>query len=159
MQALVLVGGEGTRLRPLTETMPKPVLPLVDRPLLAFMVDWLDRHGVEEIVFASGFMSDALREALGEGEAGGPRLRYLAEPAPLGTAGAIKFAAEHLGERFLALNGDVLADLDLTALVRAHEDSGATATLGLYRVDDPAAYGLVRRGEAGEVLEFVEKPG
>ena len=159
MQALVLVGGEGTRLRPLADTMPKPVLPLVDRRLLAFMVDWLDRHGVEEIVFASGFMSDTLREALGEGNAGGPRLRYLAEPAPLGTAGAIKFAAEQLGERFLALNGDVLADLDLTALVRAHEDSGATATLGLYRVDDPAAYGLVRRGEAGEVLEFVEKPG
>ena len=159
MQALVLVGGEGTRLRPLTETMPKPVVPLVDRPFLAYMVDWLARHGVEEIVFACGFMSDALRESLGEGEAGGPRLRYLAEPEPLGTAGAIKFAADQLGERFLALNGDVLADLDLTALVRAHEEWGASATLGLYPVENAAAYGLVRRGDNGEVLEFVEKPG
>ena len=159
MQALVLVGGEGTRLRPLTETMPKPVVPLVDRPFLAFMVDWLARHGVEEVVFACGFMPDVLRDALGEGEAGGPRLRYIAEPEPLGTAGAIKFAAQHLRERFLALNGDVLADLDLTALVRAHEEWGASATLGLYPVEDAAAYGLVRRGEDGEVLEFVEKPG
>jgi mannose-1-phosphate guanylyltransferase len=159
MQALVLVGGEGTRLRPLTETMPKPVVPLVDRPFLAFMIDWLAGHGVEEIVFACGFMADALRETFGEGDAGGPRLRYVAEPEPLGTAGAIKFAAERLDERFLALNGDVLADLDLTALAGAHAEAGAAATLGLYRVDDAAAYGLVRRAENGEVLEFVEKPG
>src|SRR5919201_937457 len=151
MQALVLVGGEGTRLRPLTATMPKPIVPLVDRPLISFMVDWLAGHGVEEIVLACGFMPDALREVLGEGEPGGPRLRYVAEPEPLGTAGAIRYCADQLGERFLALNGDILADLDLTALVREHESRGARATLGLYPVDDPSHYGLVRRGPGGEI--------
>src|SRR5918999_1052966 len=158
MQAVVLVGGEGTRLRPLTATIPKPIVPLVERPFIAYMIDWLAEHGVEEVLLASGFMADELRERLGEGATGGPRLRYLAEPEPRGTAGAIKFAEEHLGERFLALNGDVLADLDLGALVRAHEERGARATLGLHPVDDASAYGLVRTGEGGEITEFLEKP-
>jgi mannose-1-phosphate guanylyltransferase len=159
MQALVLVGGEGTRLRPLTESVPKPILPLVDRPFISFLIEWLARHGVEEVVLACGFLPDALRDVLGDGEPGGPRLRYVAEPEPRGTAGAIKFAADHLDDRFLALNGDVLTDLDLTKLVRAHEERGARATLGLYPVEDASAYGLVRRNPEGEVLEFVEKPG
>jgi mannose-1-phosphate guanylyltransferase len=158
MQALVLAGGEGTRLRPLTATIPKPIVPLVERPFIAYMVDWLAGHGVEEVLLACGFMADEVREVLGDGEPGGPRLRYLAEPAPRGTAGAIKFAEEHLGGRFLVLNGDVLSDLDLGALVRAHEERGARATLGLYPVDDPSAYGLVRTGEDGEIAEFLEKP-
>jgi mannose-1-phosphate guanylyltransferase len=158
MQALVLVGGEGTRLRPLTTTIPKPIVPLVERPLIAYMVDWLAGHGVGEVVLAGGFRSEALREVLGEGGHDGPGLRYLAEPAPRGTAGAIKFAEPHLDERFVALNGDLLADLDLSALVRAHERHGARATLGLYPVEDPSAYGLVRTDEGGEIVEFVEKP-
>jgi len=158
MQALVLVGGQGTRLRPLTETIPKPALPLVDRPFLAYMIEWLDGHGVEEIVLACGFLPDSLREVLGDGEPGGPRLLYVAEPEPLGTAGAIKFAEPHLEERFLALNGDVLADLDLGELVRTHVERGARATLGLHPVEDPSAYGLVRRSESGEITEFIEKP-
>ena len=118
MQALVLVGGQGTRLRPLTETLPKPVMPLVDRPFLAYMIEWLGRHGVDEVVLACGFLPDGLREVLGDGGSGGPRLVYVEEPEPRGTAGAIKFAEEHLDDRFLALNGDVLTDLDLTALMR-----------------------------------------
>jgi mannose-1-phosphate guanylyltransferase len=158
MQALVLVGGEGTRLRPLTDRMPKPAVPLVDRPFISYMVEWLASHGVDDIVLACGFLPDRLREVLGEGEDGGPRIRYLAEPEPRGTAGAIRFAADLLDERFLALNGDTLTDLDLTALMRAHEERGARATLGLYPVDDPSAYGLVRRGEDDAVLEFLEKP-
>src|SRR5829696_3610031 len=109
MQAIVLVGGQGTRLRPLTETVPKPALTLVDRPFLSYMVEWLAGHGVEEVVLACGFLPDVLREVLGEGAGDGPRIRYLAEPEPLGTAGAIRFVAdelgEDLGERFLALNG------------------------------------------------------
>jgi mannose-1-phosphate guanylyltransferase len=161
MQAIVLVGGEGTRLRPLTETVPKPALTLVDRPLLAHMVEWLARHGVDEVVLACGFKPEILREALGDGERSGARIRYVAEPRPLGTAGAIRFAAaelgEGLGERFLALNGDVLTDLDLTELVRAHEERQARATIGLYPVQDSSAYGLVRRDESGEVLAFLEK--
>jgi mannose-1-phosphate guanylyltransferase len=158
MQALVLAGGEGTRLRPLTATLPKPVIPLAGRPFISYMIDWLGSHGVDEVILACGFMADALREALGEGEPGGPRLRYLTEPEPLGTAGAIRFAADLLEERFLALNGDVLADLDLTALVREHESRRARATLGLHPVKDTSAYGLVRTGPGGEVTKFTEKP-
>lgn len=163
MQAIVLVGGEGTRLRPLTESVPKPALTLVDRPFLAYMVEWLAGHGVKEVVLACGFLPDVLREALEEEDHGGARIRYVAEQRPLGTAGAIRHVADELGteldDRFLALNGDVLTDLDLTALLGAHHRRGAQATLGLYPVDDAAAYGLVRSGENGEVLAFLEKTG
>ena len=158
MQALVLVGGQGTRLRPLTEKLPKPAIPVVDRPFLAYMIEWLGRHGVDEVVLACGFLPDRLREVLGDGQTGGPRLIYVEEPEPRGTAGAIKFAEQHLHDRFFALNGDVLTDLDLTALIRHHEQAGALATLGLYPVDDPTAYGLVRHHEDGEITEFLEKP-
>ncbi|HEY7256114.1 MAG TPA: NDP-sugar synthase [Solirubrobacterales bacterium] len=164
MQAIVLVGGEGTRLRPLTATVPKPALPLVDRPLLAYTVEWLAGHGVTEVVLACGFLPDVLRQALaGEEERAGIRIGYAAEPEPLGTAGAIRFAADELGdaleERFLALNGDVLTDLDLTALLSAHEELGALATIGLRAVEDSATYGLVSTGGGGEVTEFAEKTG
>ena len=164
MQAIVLVGGEGTRLRPLTERVPKPALTLVDRPFLAYMIEWLAGHGVTEVVLACGFLPDVLQEALaGEDKRAGVRIRYVAEPEPLGTAGAIRFAADalgdSLGDRFLALNGDVLTDLDLSALMHAHAESGATATIGLHPVEDSSAFGLVQSGEGGEVLEFLEKTG
>jgi mannose-1-phosphate guanylyltransferase len=172
MQALILAGGEGTRLRPLTLTSPKPAIQLVDRPFLRYMIDWVAGHGVDEVVVASGFGAGVLREALGEG-GDGPRIRYVEEAEPLGTGGPLRLAADQgvLGERFLVLNGDVLTDLDLTALIRSHESNGAAATLALCPVDDPTAYGLVRRAggpEApgavptaldGEVLGFLEKPG
>src|SRR6201996_1318147 len=163
MQAIVLVGGQGTRLRPLTDTVPKPALTLVDRPFLAYMTEWLGSHGVTEAVLACGFLPDQLREALGEGEHEGVKLTYAVEPDRRGTAGPIRFAAEVLGDRledrFLALNGDVLTDLDLTALQRAHEERGARATLGLYGVEDSSAYGLVECDAAGRVLAFTEKTG
>jgi len=164
MQAIVLVGGEGTRLRPLTDSVPKPALTLVDRPFLAYMIEWLGGHGVSEVVLACGFLPAVLREALaGEEERADVRIRYVTEPEPLGTAGAIRFAADQLGEeldeRFLALNGDVLTDLDLGALLRVHEEADAEATIGLHPVEDAAAFGLVRCDEAGEVLEFLEKTG
>jgi len=163
MQAIVLVGGEGTRLRPLTAETPKPAVTLVDRPFLAYMIEWLAAHGVTEAVLACGFLPDALRAALGDGERAGVRLTYVTEPERRGTAGAIRFAAEALGdrlaERFLALNGDVLADLDLGSLVRFHERGGGPATIALHPVPDSSAYGLVRRGADGEVLEFAEKTG
>jgi mannose-1-phosphate guanylyltransferase len=160
MQALILVGGEGTRLRPLTLTRPKPALRLVDRPFIRFMFDWVGRHGVDEVVLACGFGTEALRYALGGLPAEGPRIHYLEEPEPLGTAGPIRMAAERglLGERFLALNGDLLTDLDLSALIELHAARDAVATLGLYPVDDPTHYGLVRRAADGEVGGFVEKP-
>ena len=125
MQALVLVGGEGTRLQPLTLDTPKPALTLVDRPFMQYMIDWLASHGVDEIVFACGFLPDRFQEALGDGSGGGPRLRYLVEPDRRGTGGAIKFADPYLEERFFALNGDVLTDLDLTALWQSHIDREA----------------------------------
>jgi len=164
MQAIVLVGGEGTRLRPLTETVPKPALTLVDRPFLAYMIEWLAGHGVSEVVLACGFLPDVLREALaGEEDRAGVRIEFVVEPERRGTAGAIRFAADELGdrleERFLALNGDVLTDLDLTSLCRRHAELGAVATLGLHPVDDSAAYGLVSYDAAGTVLEFLEKTG
>ena len=135
MQALVLVGGEGTRLRPLTLTQPKPALPLVDRPFIRYMVDWLARHGIEEVVMACGFRAEGLRAALGDEVPGGPSIRYLEEREPLGTAGPVRLAADEgmLGDRFMVLNGDVLTDLDLTALLRAARDAGAVATLALTR--------------------------
>jgi mannose-1-phosphate guanylyltransferase len=164
MQAIVLVGGEGTRLRPLTESTPKPALTLVDRPFLAYMIEWLAGHGVTEVVLACGFLPDVLREALaGEEERAGVRVRYVVEPEPRGTAGAIRFAADQLGneleDRFLALNGDVLTDLDLTALLRAHTDRAARATIALHPVEDSSAFGLVHTGREGEVLQFLEKTG
>jgi mannose-1-phosphate guanylyltransferase len=163
MQAIVLVGGEGTRLRPLTNEVPKPALTLVDRPFLAYMVEWLARHGVTEVVLACGFRPDVLREALGDSEHEGVRLTYVTEPERRGTAGAIRFAADALGDRlenrFLALNGDVLTDLDLSALLREHEARGARATLALQPVGDSSAFGLVRSDGDGAVLEFLEKTG
>lgn len=163
MQAIVLVGGEGTRLRPLTDDVPKPALTLVDRPFLAYMIEWLAAHGVTEAVFACGFLPDVLREALGDGEHAGVRLSYVVEPERRGTAGAIRFAADSLGERledrFLALNGDVLTDLDLTELQGVHAARGSRATLALYPVEDSSAYGLVSCDGEGAVVEFLEKSG
>jgi mannose-1-phosphate guanylyltransferase len=158
VQAVILVGGEGTRLRPLTSTVPKPVVPLVDRPFMAHMLEWLGRHGVEDVVLSIGYLATALRNVLGDGSAYGVRLRYVEEPDPRGTAGALKYAEELLGDRFLVLNGDVLTDIDLTAQLAQHEATGATGTLALVPVDDPSAYGLVRTEPDGRVLAFVEKP-
>jgi mannose-1-phosphate guanylyltransferase len=158
MQALILAGGEGTRLRPLTSTVPKPVVPLVDRPFIAFMLDWLRGHGVDDVVMSCGFLAAGVRNVLGDGSAYGLRLRYVEEPRPLGTGGALKFAAPLLDERFLMLNGDVLTDLDVGAQLALHEERGARATIALTPVDDPSAYGLVRTRPDGEVTGFVEKP-
>jgi mannose-1-phosphate guanylyltransferase len=158
VQALILAGGEGTRLRPLTSTVPKPVVPLVDRPFIAFMIDWLRSHGVDDVVMSCGHLASGVRNVLGDGEAFGIRLRYVEEPRPLGTGGALKFAERLLDERFLMLNGDTLTDLDVSAQIAQHEASGAKATLALTPVEDPTSYGLVRLASDNSVTEFVEKP-
>jgi mannose-1-phosphate guanylyltransferase len=157
VQALILAGGEGTRLRPLTYTVPKPVLPLAGRPHIAYVIDWLVRHGVDDVVVSCGFLAEGMRQAVAALEPG-VRIRYAEEPDPRGTAGAIRFAEDVLGDRFLVLNGDVLCDLDLTALIEQHERTGATATIALYPVADPIGYGLVHRREDGEITDFLEKP-
>jgi mannose-1-phosphate guanylyltransferase len=158
MQAVILVGGEGTRLRPLTSTVPKPVVPLVDRPFIAYMHEWLGRHGVDDVVMSCGFLATAVRNVLGDGSQYGLRLRFIEEPEPRGTAGALKYAEDLLEERFLMLNGDVLTDIDITAQIAQHDATRATGTLALVPVDDPTAYGLVRLDEDHAVKEFVEKP-
>jgi mannose-1-phosphate guanylyltransferase len=158
MQAVILVGGEGTRLRPLTSTVPKPVVPLVDRPFIAFMLDWLCKHGIDDVIMSCGFLATSVRNVLGDGSAHGVRLRFVEEPDPRGTAGALKFAEPMLDERFLMLNGDVLTDLDLTKQIAQHEQSAAKATLALVPVADPSAYGLVHLNDDRSVRDFVEKP-
>ena len=159
MQALILAGGEGTRLRPLTSTVPKPVVRLVDQPFIAYMFDWLRSHGVDDVIMSCGFLADGVRSVLGDGSDYGIRLRYVEEPKPLGTGGALKFAEALLDERFFMLNGDVLTDIDLTRQLEQHERTGARATLALIGVEDPSAYGLVRRRADCSVTEFLEKPG
>jgi mannose-1-phosphate guanylyltransferase len=158
MQAVILVGGEGTRLRPLTSTVPKPVVPLVDRPFIAYMLEWLRRHGVDDVVVSCGFLATAVRNVLGDGTQYGLRLRFVEEPEPRGTAGALKFAEDLLEDRFLLLNGDILTDIDIGDQVAQHDATGAVATLALVPVEDPTAYGLVHVTDDHAVKEFVEKP-
>jgi mannose-1-phosphate guanylyltransferase len=158
MQAVILVGGEGTRLRPLTSTVPKPVVPLVDRPFISFMLEWLIGHGIDDVIMSCGFLATSVRNVLGDGSGLGIRLRFVEEPDPRGTAGALKYASSLLDERFLMLNGDVLTDLDLSAQIAQHEQTGAKATLALVPVADPSAYGLVHLNEDRSVREFLEKP-
>jgi mannose-1-phosphate guanylyltransferase len=161
VQALVLAGGEGTRLRPLTHTVPKPVMPLAGRPFLTFMLDWLREHGVDDVLLSCGFLAHAVEDVLGE-EYNGVRLRYVHEDEPLGTAGPVRLAADEglLQDRVFILNGDVLTDMDLTAQLAFHEEEGAKATLALIAVEDTSSYGVVPTDEDGAVLEFLEKsPG
>jgi len=155
---VILVGGEGTRLRPLTATIPKPVVALVDRPFICFMLEWLRGHGVDEVIMSCGFLAASVRDVLGDDAGLGIRLRFVEEPSPRGTAGALKLAEPMLDERFLMLNGDVLTDIDLTAQIAQHDATGAAATLALVPVADPTAYGLVILEDDRSVRDFVEKP-
>ena len=158
MQALVLAGGEGTRLRPLTYTTPKPVMPLAGRPFLSFMLDWLKRYGFDEVILSCGFMSDGVHRVLGDIYEG-MRLRYVIEEEPLGTAGPVRLAHDEdlLEERLLVLNGDVLTDMELTAELAWHQERSARATLALIAVDDVASYGVVPTDDDGRVEQFLEK--
>jgi NDP-sugar pyrophosphorylase family protein len=158
MKAVILAGGEGTRLRPLTLTLPKPVVPVVDRPLLRHQIDLLSQVGVTEIVFSVAYHPEKVQAAFGDGSQLGKRIRYAVEGTPLGTGGAVKNAEPHLDSTTIVFNGDVLTDVDLPALVEAHRRSGARATLMLVPVANPSAYGLVDTDASGRVLRFVEKP-
>ena len=160
MRAVVLVGGFGTRLRPLTSDLPKQMLPIVDRPMIEHVVGHLAAHGVEEVVLSLGFLPDAFLDAYPDGRCAGIPLHYAVEPEPLDTAGAIRFAAEDAGidEAFLVLNGDVLTDLAVDELIGFHRASGAEATVSLTPVDDPSRYGVVPTDADGRVTGFVEKP-
>lgn len=160
MKAVVLVGGFGTRLRPLTLTTPKQMLPILDRPMIEHVLEHLHAHGVEEAVLSMGYRPDAFVDAYPAGVCAGVKLHYAIEPDPLDTAGAIRFAALDAGiaERFVVVNGDVLTDLDLAALVAFHDDRGGEGTIALHRVEDPSAFGVVPTDADGRVQAFVEKP-
>jgi mannose-1-phosphate guanylyltransferase len=157
LPAVILVGGQGTRLRPLTDRIRKDMLPLVDRPLLAYTLEHLRRHGVRRGIISCGYLPTQIEEHFGSSY-GNLELEYRVEPDPLGTAGGIAFAARDLDSTFFALNGDSLRESDLGALVEYHRSSGARATILLTPVADPTRYGLVRLAADGRVSTFLEKP-
>ena len=160
MRAVVLVGGFGTRLRPLTLTRPKQMLPVLHRPMIEHVVGHLAGHGVDDVVLSLGYRPDAFRHAYPDGRCAGVSLHLAVDPEPLDTAGAIRYAALDAGidERFLVVNGDVLTDLDVTRFVAFHEQAGAEGTIALHKVADPSRYGVVPTDAHGRVTAFVEKP-
>ena len=157
MKAVVLVGGEGTRLRPLTETIPKPLVDFLDRPFLHRVLEHLAAYGVEEAILSSPYLESTFEPFLESRRGGGPALIWITEDEPLGTAGAIANARPHLDGPTFVLNGDILTDLDLGALAARHRETGAVATITLTRVEDARPYGLVAT-DGTRVLEFREKP-
>jgi mannose-1-phosphate guanylyltransferase len=159
-QAVILVGGEGTRLRPVTSRVPKPVAPVVERPFVAYILDNLARHGVERAIFSTGFLAEAIEAVIGDGSGYGIEVEYAVEDEPLGTAGAIANCESVLHDgSFYVLNGDVLSDVDLSALAATHLAKGGMGTIFLTPVEDPRRYGLVELREDGSVASFLEKPG
>ena len=158
MQAVILAGGLGTRLRPLTLNRPKPITPLCTVPFLRYQLALLRAHGVHDAILSVSHLPDAIRAVMGDGASEGARLRYVVEREPLGTAGGFRNAAELVEGRVVVLNGDVLTDLDLSAMVRFHEARGARATICLTRVEDPTVYGVVECETDGRVKRFLEKP-
>jgi mannose-1-phosphate guanylyltransferase len=158
-QAVILAGGQGTRLRPLTLSRAKPVVPLLNRPFLAYQIAWLREHGVTDVVLSCSYRVEDVRQALGDARDLGVALRYVVEDTPLGTGGGVRNAADLARGTVFVLNGDVLTDADLGAMRAGHEARGARVSILLTPVDDPRAYGLVEAAPDGRVLRFREKPG
>lgn len=158
MQALILAGGKGTRLRPLTVYTPKPIVPFLNRPFLLYQIEILRRAGINDITLSLSYQPDKIEQILGDGSDYGVNLRFITEPSPMGTGGAYKFAASDIRETTVVLNGDILTDLDIEKVVEFHQAKNATATIVLTPVENPSAYGLVETGADGEVLRFREKP-
>ena len=160
MKAVILAGGFGTRLRPLTLETPKPIVPIFDRPFLYHQVELLRRvPDIDEVVLSLNYQPGRIEAEVGDGAEAGLPLRYRVEPHPLGTGGAVKFASAGIEDTVLVLNGDVLTDIDLNAVVARHRRRRARATIVLTPVDNPSAYGLVEADENGNVRRFLEKPG
>jgi mannose-1-phosphate guanylyltransferase len=157
-QAVIMVGGKGTRLRPLTETRPKPVLPVLDKPCLRYLIDSLVRAGIKQIFLACGYKSEKLVEAIGDGSNLGVSIVYSYEDEPLGTGGAIKKLESKLDDVFIAANGDTFADIDVMEEISTHVISGAAVTIALTIVKNPCDFGIVRLGDGDRILEFKEKP-
>jgi len=158
MHALILAGGKGTRLRPLTVYTPKPVVPVMNRPFLLYQIDILRKAGIHDITLSLSYQPDKIEQILGDGSEFGVRIRYLTEPIPLGTGGAYRFASEALNDTTVVLNGDILTNADLTKVVEFHAANKAEATIALTPVEDPSKYGLVEADKQHRVKRFVEKP-
>jgi mannose-1-phosphate guanylyltransferase len=158
VKAIILAGGEGTRLRPLTLSVPKPVVPVVDRPFLTHQLDLLRTIGVTDVVFSVAYRPERVQAVFGDGAAAGCRIVYAIEESPLGTGGAVKNAEPHLDDVTVVFNGDVLTDVDLPAVVRRHRETGASATIVLTPVPNPSAYGLVEFDAGHRIRRFLEKP-
>ena len=158
MKAVVMAGGEGTRLRPLTSNQPKPMVPVVGKPCMEHILELLRDHGMNEVIVTVAFLPQAIRSYFGEGETLGMQIGYSVEESPLGTAGSVRLAAKHLDETFLVISGDALCDLDLTALVDFHKEKGAAVTIGLKSVENPLEFGIVVTDEEGRIERFLEKP-
>ena len=159
MKAVIMAGGEGTRLRPQTSNLPKPMLPLVGRPMMEHIVSLLRRHGINDIVVTVAFLPNAIRSYFGDGSELGVSMVYATEESPLGTAGSVRNAREQLTERFLVISGDVLTDIDLTSVIAFHEKNEALATIALCAVENPLEFGIVITREDGTIERFLEKPG
>lgn len=158
MQALILAGGKGTRLRPLTVYTPKPIVPLLNRPFLLFQIETLKRAGIRDITLSLSYQPDKIASVLGAGSEFDVNLRYITEPSPLGTAGAYKFGARDIGDTTVVFNGDILTNIDLAKVIEYHKAKKSEATIVLTPVEDPTAYGLVESDADGKVLRFREKP-
>jgi NDP-sugar pyrophosphorylase family protein len=159
MKAILLAGGKGTRLRPLTIHTPKPVVPIFDRPFLQYQIDLLKRlPEIDEVILSLNYQPRRIEEIFGEGDGTGVRLRYIVEPAPLGTGGAIRFAAQGITDTLVVFNGDVMTGVDVGAVVALHRERQAKATIVLTPVENPSAYGLVETEPDGRVRQFLEKP-
>lgn len=158
MQALILAGGKGTRLRPLTVYTPKPIVPICNRPFLLYQIDTLRRAGVTDITLSLSYQPEKIEQQLGDGSEFGVKLKYTVEPQPMGTAGAYKFAEDLIREPTVVFNGDILTDLDLKAVIRQHTERKAVASIVLTPVEDPSAYGVVETEDDGRVRRFLEKP-
>ncbi len=158
MKAVILVGGQATRLLPLTCNIPKAMMPVLNIPFLEHIIRYLSRHQVKDIILAQGHLSQPIEDYFGDGSQFGVKLYYSSEDSPLGTAGAVKNAERYLDETFLMLNGDIFTDLDITSMIGFHRERKAKATIALAPVDDPTAYGLIETGADGRITRFLEKP-
>jgi NDP-sugar pyrophosphorylase family protein len=158
MQALILAGGKGTRLRPLTVYTPKPIVPVMNRPFLLYQLEILKRAGITDITLSLNYQPGKIEYLLGGGAEHGVNLRYVTEPAPMGTAGAYKYAEDAIRETTVVFNGDILTDLDISEVIGFHKKKQAEATIVLTPVENPSAYGLVETDKKSKVLRFLEKP-
>src|SRR5712671_5818456 len=159
MKAMLLAGGKGTRLRPLTIHTPKPIVPIFDRPFLQFQLDLIKTVSeIDEVILSLNYQPRRIEEIFGDGGDTGLSLRYMVEPAPLGTGGAIKYAAANVNDSIVVFNGDVLTEVDLQAVIALHRERRAKATIVLTPVDNPRAYGLVETDASSNVQRFLEKP-